>query len=289
MSILSNPPGRPERVYSLYRARTIAGDDATDAQIRSLLNPGYMVDGEERSMETVLLANVFGAAQVFQIADLAQKTKKAPLAYADFLDNLHKVLASLDENHLDCVLLRTYAFFVAKSEIEENTTWIESQKQGLEDQISASLALHQADAKAMNPAKLNAWRKWMVALGLLVPIPRGNTMEVLDVSRRLEREIIGSTYPDIRELPAQQFLDRIALAMPYLDGGRLFLKACQSLSYTPKPRVISRTLSYALQELHTDGVISLISRGDQAGAYVLQGDDLHERQSFVDVKIVRPT
>jgi len=288
MSILSSPQGRPERIYSLYRARVVAPVDIATPQLRPFLNPGFTDDGEVVSMKADLLSNVFGAAQVFELSELANSTNETPLTYDAFLDHLHTVLAALPADHLDSVLLRTYAFFVVKSESESSTSWLDDYKQGIEDQISAALMRRSDDAKAMNPTKFLAWRQWMVALGLMVSNPRPNAMEILDVTRRLRREVLKPGFAEADEMSARDFINRVARAMPYLDGGAFFLEASQSLSLTPKQGIVSRVLSYALQDLHSDGVISLDLRGDQSGICHLKGDDLHERQSFVDVRVLRP-
>jgi len=287
MSILSSPQGRPERVYSLYRARTVVSPEITNVLMRPFLSPGFESDGETIIMKQELLADVFGAAQVFDLPEMATQTREFPLSYENFLDRLHSKLASLDANHIESVLLRSFAFFVVKSEREGNTSWLDENRQGIEDQITSALSSISDDSIAMNSTKFTAWRKWMVALGLMVPNPRAKSLEILDVSGRLERELRGPSFENVGVMSAKDFLGRVARTMPYLDGGVMYNELSQSLSVTPRQGVVSRVLSYALQDLHTDRVLSLSLQGDGAGSYQLKGDDLHERQSFMEVDLGR--
>lgn len=287
MSILSNPQGRPERIYSLYWSWVAADPDATEEHVRDFVNPGYTQQGSQLLMDKANFANVPGAAQFLNMKKLVAETRSAPLSYQLLLDQMHNALVALDADDLDAVLLRAFAFFVVKSEQQGNTFWYTDDTLGVVDEISAALNRDSRSAPAMNPTKYTAWRRWMVALGLMVPNPIPSKLEIVDITRRLERTLSSEIFSDASVFSAAEFLSRLSREMPYVDRGTQFNEACAAVSFTPKLRHISRVLSYALQELHSDDMIKLISRGDDPDNYRLQGDTLHERQTFVEVQIVR--
>ena len=189
MSILSSPQGRPERIYSLYWSWVAADPDATEEHVRDFVNPGYMRQGSQLLMDKANFANVPGAAQFLNMKKLVAETRSAPLSYQRLLDQMHNALVALDADDLDAVLLRAFAFFVVKSEQQGNTFWYIDGASGVVDEISTALNRHSNSAPAMNLTKYTAWRRWMVALGLMVPNPIPSNTEIVDITRRLERTI----------------------------------------------------------------------------------------------------
>ena len=125
-----------------------------------------------------------------------------------------------------------------------------------------------------NPTKLSGLYRWFDYAGLgwfdsagaFQPCPYGRLQRALPVIFR-----------DRQRLHADEFMRRLALACPELDGGVLFLRAHPE---TP-PRTLQRPLAQALVELHLDRVLRLHAVPDS------QGWDMSEVEPPLDKATLR--
>lgn len=109
-----------------------------------------------------------------------------------------------------------------------------------------------------NKTKLGALWKWFGYAGLgwfdpaasFQPCPYGRVLRALP-----------SIFRDQRRLLADEFMRRLAVACPELDGGALFLRLYPDTSQ----RALQRPLAQALVELHLDGVLRLHAAPDSQG------------------------
>lgn len=277
MSVLSSPQGSPERVWSLLAGLQALGGRAERALIDGLFNPGYVVNGQSVIVENTLVGNTHGAAT--SLGFLSLEGREAVLDPAltastadEFADSVHDRLIALADADEDATLLKTYAWLAVECDRLQGVGWIfEARREDLADQASKALGGHGEDGRSMNSTKWVAWRRWMAFLGLSSRQPFANVQDLPDPTRRLLREIAREGLPKGSRLQADEFLQIVGRRMPYLDRGRLFTKHADALGHAPPPRRVSPLLSFALNQLHVDGEISLQVSGDSAGVFKLSG------------------
>src|SRR3546814_6038283 len=95
-----------------------------------------------------------------------------------------------------------------------------------------------------------------MCLGLMVSLPLPSQLYPLADGRLIRELARVGTHRD-QEVSADAFLAGLAVRLPYLDGGRMFLEATRRLGHSPAPRRLSPILSAALRNLHDDGLIEL--------------------------------
>ena len=284
MSILSSPKGSPERVYAILYAKRHAGAGSQE-ECAELVNPGAWSAGEQQQANKTLFADGLSVARALGLED-AFDTETAPASFDAWSDDVHDRLLRVEDAHLDAVLLRSYAWLVAKSDKSREVSWfVAYTNPELADAIGAGLGPTSDGQPAMNPTKLTAWRRWMTYLGLLTPLPLPNMRELPVPARRLHRELARSEFKAGQEVDASEFLQWISQRMPYLDGGRLFAAAAAQIGHRRTATNLSPVLSLALQDLHERGVIRMRVVGDRAGAMQLSGDATHAVTSFHAITI----
>lgn len=69
MSILSNPQGTPERVWSLISGLGALGGTLPRAEFSSILNPGYCAGGQQVAAQATNAANGTGAASALELVE----------------------------------------------------------------------------------------------------------------------------------------------------------------------------------------------------------------------------
>jgi hypothetical protein len=139
--------------------------------------------------------------------------------------------------------------------------------------------------RRINRTKLPAWRRWLVALGLYVPMP--TLFPHPSPESRVSRELSELGSEEAGNWAADRFTIELARRMPYLDGGIMYTNAAKRMGVTAAERRLSPILSSALRNLHDEGSLTLHFLGDAAGFLQLWPDRTHKLQAFHAVQLNR--
>ncbi|MGV3524205.1 MAG: hypothetical protein ACO1RX_08275 [Candidatus Sericytochromatia bacterium] len=292
MSILTNPQGRPERIWSLLRLLEAFGESGEGFSSPGLSRQEiqqWLIPSTFSNLDATAFSNTVSCAAGLGLVQRSRSgiylNCSVPENRAAFSDLLHERLLSAastvptqgdseDEEDGESagpnrVLMQVYAFFIVMTEKKGGFSWIkEGNSKSLAESIDAGLPrLSQMPEgkRQFNPTRLSPWRAWMIYLGLGqegVSLP----WFYPTVTERLKRELsfLGKNLGFNQELKADDFLDALAVRMPYLDRGHLFGQLSEVNNCPPNP-FISRVLSNALRELHQDKVIEMKVLGDSGG------------------------
>jgi hypothetical protein len=296
MSILSSTQGTPERVWSLIVALSAGGGTLQRSEAADLLNPRFIQDGQivqdEGFNQTLGAATSLGVVQVDEVDKAILRLNSSCLAndYITFGDWVHDRFISLNSGEKDAVLLQTYAWIAVESHRQNSVRWIQEwTSSDFADAADKALPEGTDDDgnRRINTTKLPSWRRWLICLGLLVPMPLSIQAHPA-AAARATRELKNAEIQRGTEIPADEFLKVLNARLPYLDGGRMFLEAAKRLEYVPSPRQLSPLLSATLRNLDDEKVIELLIRGD-AGNVVRLSEATHKVQSFHAVVVSRGT
>ena len=305
MSLLSETQGRPERVFSLLDLLHAHGGQLARGEVLDWLAPAFDADDgvssgvpDGKKPRQIAVGAIIGAAR--SLGFVAESSDPIALKYpADgppssleaLADSVHHRLANAPADDSDYTLLEVYAWFVVKT-AQQGSGWPLSDMTvvHLADQIASELRPNRVDAgkeRIFNSTKFSAWRDWIIFLGLGWTGPSLPNFYP-DATIRLGRELRRPSLPlkSGVDLDAQDVVDALAGAMPYLDGGPLFRSVASTLGWTPPANQLSPVLSMALRELHDDGVILLQGRGDAKRALMLATDRLHKISFIESIRIV---
>lgn len=288
MSVLSNPQGTPERVWSLVAGLAALGGSSERAAYDSLLNPGFSRDGIEIRAKDSLSGNAHGAALSLKLVeagrDRAALLIEPPLNFAAFADHVHDRLVGLSSGETDAPILDAFAWIAAESDRRGGLDWIyQTGREEFADLANGALVGEDDDGRIMNPTKVVAWRRWLSFLGLGVALPFERTPDFPSPADRVSRELRRAALAANTSLSAGEFVSLIAARMPYLDRGRLFNQACARIGHVPTTGRLSPLLSIALRDLHDEGAISLRPSGDAAERLRLSEDSAHAIDAFSTV------
>jgi hypothetical protein len=112
-----------------------------------------------------------------------------------------------------------------------------------------------------NSTRWPAWSAWVSVMGLGLPMPQGLTPFTPYPVRRLSYWLQKrSGWEQGKEIPAAEFLAKLANDHPYLDGGTRWEVACFRAGVRPKDE-LSWALSGALRALEEAGIITLTLEG----------------------------
>jgi hypothetical protein len=290
MSVLSNPQGTPERVWSLVAGLAIFGGSAPRATYDGLLNPGYRKGGAEIQAKDTLAANANGAALSLKLVESgnyeARLLIEPPRDFATFADHVHDHLRALSSGDSDAPILEAFAWIAAQSDFHGGIEWLYGlSREEFADRANSALTGEDEDGKPMNTTKLPAWRRWLAFLGLGVKLPFDSVPDFPSPINRILRELTRSGFTAGIVMDAEQFVTWIAGTMPYLDRGRLYTQACQRIGHTPSPGRLSPLLSTALRDLHDEQAIHLSVSGDATDVVRLTEDSAHAIKAFTAVGI----
>lgn len=291
MSILSNPQGTPERVWSLIAGLGALGGRLPRGEFSSILNPGYSAGGQQVAAQATNAANGTGAATALelverngdeiQLHDVGELKTPAQLA-----DYVHDFLCSRDEGNIEAVIAEAYAWLVVESHSRRDLGWLyELGAAEFADLVDSGLVGEDEDGRLMNPTKVPAWRRWLLFMGLSVKMPDARLVDYPLPARRIEIEMRRAGVEEQTSMAAGAFVDLLANRCPYLDRGRLFRQACARKGYTADTRTLSAVLSNALRDLSSEGKISLKLSRDTADAISLCPDPTTRSVSFDEVEI----
>lgn len=286
MSVLARPQGLPERVWSLVGGLSAVGGRAERATFEALINPGFQKDGLFIQTKADLARDTLGAASSLGLVsyDRSEGSLVHPAGFASaehLADHIHDWLAGLSGEDTNKVLLEAYAWLAAESDRTGDLGWIyDLDRKVFADRANEALVGEDEDGKPMNEFKVVAWRRWLAFLGLGVTLPLANVPDFPSPAGRIKRELQRARIKKGTEMGAAEFVKLLSERMPYLDGGRLFLQACERIGHVARPRSLSPLLSAALRDLHDEGVLIMRPRGDATDALRLNDDSSHQIQTF---------
>jgi hypothetical protein len=278
MSLLSDIQGAPERIYSLARLLGAHGGRLARSEVFLWLDPQFDQPREARAQKpnTAVEQTLRAAASLDCVSSEAGtielKWKDGIETFEAFCDRVHDRLLSIGKDDPDYVLFDVYAWLVRRWEADQ--TVLDQDPEAIANLTNADRGQNVDGDLRFNSTKYPPWRRWMIALGLGVDVPEAPRARFMAyASERLERELFRADLKRGVEIPASEFLQVIALRMPYLDGGQIFEGSSTSVKGGLKGRVLSRILSRALLDLHDEGVVHLDRRADARNLVRLAADN----------------
>lgn len=292
MTVLSSPNGNPERVWSLIAGLQALGGETDRKTFDALLNPGFLQDGRDLIAQTSLANDAMGAATSLCLIenrrDCISLGEGVDMnSFSEFADHVHKWLVSLESNHSESAILDAYAWVAAESDRQNGLGWIyDWNREEFAQRANESLDSDGSDGRLINATRLAPWRRWLSFLGLSTVNPISNQPDFPWPTERLAIEIEQSDLAKGNEVLAKDFIEFVSKRMPYLDRGKSFLQACRRIGHTPATTQLSPLMSCALRDLHDEGVLTLVVRGDATENLRLSSDPAHAIEgAFVSVKI----
>jgi hypothetical protein len=279
MSLLSDTNHSPQRIYALLRLLEAQDGQLGFDSIRAWLKPRVRGVEQKASEENTNIRQLVGATAslgLIKSPSLNQYRLAAPVpsTIEAFADTVHDRLVTLDMSHADSIVLEAFAAMVVLTEAEGGTSWLDDTAKDRAAKINGAVRTAETEEedeekKRFNPTKYSPWKRWMIFLGLAVPMPRSDLYPY--PAQRIGREIARMRSDEIipGALEIEAFIGHIAERMPYLDSGRLFLASIERLRMAPLGRRISRVLSGTLRDLHDDKGLVLNAIGDAKETYAL--------------------
>jgi hypothetical protein len=136
-----------------------------------------------------------------------------------------------------------------------------------------------------NDTRWNALRTWMLYLGFA----RGGSQIAIDPTGALG-DALPRILPGDELMPAALFVERAAMQLPVLDGGKYRLQVEDVLSESnwkrPRQGHLSTSLSRAIRRLEHSGAIATEGKSDSEDGVTLTGADQREWQSFTHIRRV---
>ncbi len=291
MSLMSDIRGTPERVWSLVRLLDAYDGELPREEVFHWLDP---LGTDEKG---TAVDNTIGAARSLALISADEKGStlrlddhNLPKDIDGFSDWVHARLVGLPSDHADAIVLTAFAWFIAMSGKHRNTTWLKKSGNDIADSIRHDLA-SDGEASTFNVTRYPRWRDWIQFLGLGFDMPvRGGTVFYPHVTERMERVIVRDfihVFDAGADIEAEGFLEHLAEAMPYVDEGRLFKAVAARVDWASQAKQLSPVTSTALRDLHDDGRIELVVRGDERQMYQLTPDPAHRISAFSFVRLTR--
>jgi hypothetical protein len=137
-----------------------------------------------------------------------------------------------------------------------------------------------------NDVRWNGLRTWAVYLGFAW---NGHSL-IIDPTAAI-RQDLPRIFEEQKELPATEFIDRLAGILPVLDFGRYRKEVEGSLDPShwqrpSRPEMLSSALSRALWRLHLDNRLFVESRSDAVDGYTLQRQAGQEWTRFTHLRLL---
>lgn len=293
MSILSQPQGSPERVWSLVNGIQASGGKLSPEDFGALLNPGYMRDGAKIFAERTLAQDATGVCTslrlVIKESNSFHYALEKSLTYDTFSDIIHDILINTPDEEANSTVLNAYAWLVAESHKQRDLSWsaFKDTRSFVEEMLEGLTAADDDGARPMNTTKLPAWRRWLAFLGLCESLPGLTNAPLWHFSpaRRIKKELQRVSLPEGQTITGSELLRVIANRCPYLDGGRKYQKACSKMGYVHGQRELSAALTVGLRELEAEEVLEFGLLGDSSDALLMVPDPTLRTNSFNRVTI----
>lgn len=275
MSLLTDTQGTPDRVWSTLNAVSAADGVLSREDLAALLNPAFVRSGETRIINDAH-KQAIGAAGSLGLIELEAGVYKAKVekvsSYLDFSDRVHDRLCSIGSDDADYLVLEAFAWMSMEIDRRQSLQWCSESADGFAAAVEKSIGNPVGGELRFNRTKVPPWRRWLQFLNLAIELP-GSLGFYPCVSGRLARVLALSNLARDAEIPIADFMNAVAAAMPYLDGGALQNVVSSKSGANLERRKVSRLLSMALRDLEDDGVIDLVMRGDAANTFELAADD----------------
>lgn len=287
MSLLTDTQGTPERVWSAVCITAAEGGKISRDDLWAWLNPDFIQNGQPRQTIGDAHRQTVGAASSLGLLTLesGHYVLDGPVAtdYVAFADDVHDRLCASGRDDPNFLMLETYAWLGLAADIR-GTEWAAASD--FADQVEAALGDPKAaeGARRFNSTKQAQWRRWMRLLGLAVELPTRLSFHP-SVADRLRIELERAELPVGSPLPATEVMTAIGRRMPYLDRGTLRADIAARCGLANDSARVSRLMSNALRDLHDEGVIELVSRGDATGYLDLSPDPFHPVQSVLTITL----
>lgn len=293
MSVLSQPQGTPERVWSLIDGLQAAGGILQAEDYSALLNPGYVREGNMVAISPTQAKDATGVSTnlnlVVKEEDNYRLVGTSLITSEIFPDLVHDIFLACAPGEPDAVMLDAYAWLIAESHRRKDLAWCTTMdNNSFVDAMRAGLKGEDDDgSRTMNTTRLPAWRRWQVFLGLCQALPATEKTNYWHFSpaRRIARELVRAKVPIETSISLTEFLGVVAERCPYLDGGSKFSSVCNSLGYVHSPRELSAALTVGLRELEADGLLEFSLIGDSSDAVQFLSDPSFRTNSFNRVSV----
>ena len=283
MSLLSDTNHSPQRVFALLRLLDVQGGELDFETVKAWFKPPFRggppqeSDGDHTNIRQLLGA----ASSLGMIESTAQNryrlVGRPPETLAEFADAVHDHLIQVDWDNADSIVLEAYAAMVAITEVEEGTSWLDLNTKDRAMRINDAVRhrvkeSEDENSKRFNSTKASPWKRWILFLGLGIPMSKSDLYPY--PVQRLQREIErGHAEKNVLgQIEIEPFLAFVSARLPYLDGGRLFQSAVDQLRLPPLERRLTRVLTAALRDLHDDKRLILETIGDAKQSYSLSGE-----------------
>ncbi len=285
MSTLSDPQSRQDALWALLRFLGEQPQPVEPEKVFSWMAPIMLLpsaSGERKDdfKKRVRNLRALGERLGFIQTDGWHLVRPVPGRREEFLDQLHDAVR---RSPSEAELLDIYAAMVVLVE-SKGSAWLgENPWNPLRDVLARPDV--QGKTIFFNDTQWPVWVDWMTALGLGMPGPTGIARFIPHPVHRLAR--VAKTIPELaegQEMPAPAFIYKLGQAMPYLDGGELWLDAWKRAGQTAT-REASIVLSNALRELHRRRILILgYEGGDRPEARRL-APGRPEPPSFASVRL----
>jgi hypothetical protein len=296
MSLLSDTNHSPQRVFALLRLLAAEGGELDFESIKGWFKPEFR-GGDNRGSESehINIRQMLGAATSLKLIESDAQNRyrlvvPVPSSLEAFADAVHDRLIEVDWSDADSIVLEAFAAMVALTELEQGTTWLDLNAKDRAARINKAVRRDGTDEEdesknRFNSTKAAPWKRWIIFLGLGIPMPKGDLYPY--PARRLEREIGRARAVDaaVDEAGIEPFLELIAARMPYLDGGRLFRASADQIRLPPMERRLTRVLTGALRDLHDDKRLALETVGDAKQTYAMTGEP-HVVKNVKGVRVI---
>ncbi|RWX60156.1 hypothetical protein EN780_32735 [Mesorhizobium sp. M4B.F.Ca.ET.089.01.1.1] len=175
----------PQRIHALLRLLDAQGGQLSFDSIVTWLKPtmrGVELRGSES--EHINIRQLIGAANSLGMIDNPAQNQyrlsgPVPASLEGFADAVHDRLIGLEWDHADSIVLEAYAAMVVLTEAEQNTGWLEVNAKDRAQRINNAVRHGTGDDdgesnKRFNATKSSPWKRWMIFLGLGLPMPKGD-------------------------------------------------------------------------------------------------------------------
>lgn len=252
-------------MYALLRLLHEAGEPLSSETLAGWLVPRNVIEREEVARPKEALDQTISAARSLRLISEGSPISPAtavPQTIESFADLAHHQLCTLPEDDANTVVLKVYTWFVIRAEQGAKSLHRPS-REALVTEIDAAFPRPEEEqAKTFNSTKIKPWARWASFLGLGSELPNCPFFPYPAERVLHELRAIAAEQGFDKDLEFLEVRDELSKRMPYLDGGEIFHKMSQRLSF--RTRTLSRVLSVVLRDLHQEGHIRLTALGDSA-------------------------
>jgi hypothetical protein len=309
MSVLNRTEsGQPSILLAL--ARTLwahAGDSIPKDELLSRIAPDALSDSDRRGRKTLSCwseLGLFSESRSGEVSFAKKLAEDQPPKTLAWLRVAACQIALRDGNNKPLWPQKTGHIVNGKEEEEEGTAadltrgiaWLLSQPHAVRlaaFPAAESLAQDQfGDARVMlgNNTRWSTLRAWMAFLGFAVvgpPAPKTRENILVPDPSQAIGDVLSSVFSSSAELPASEFLKRLAEILPVMDGGRYRTQTEKQIKESHRQELhknfLSPTLSLSLRRLDFMRRICLVKRSDAPEALLQFGGD--GTQIFTHVSI----